>query len=586
MSLAYVKVINIDIVHQDNTRVNVGAGFLRVSRVNYTLSEILSYANTTRLSFKDQKLLNDRYFDFGVQGCTTIIPWRENVNPTESSHFTKMSQFAPYTAYLSAPAYISTDRVDFVNDDKVGFRFYRDLGSSANSILFDGNQSLGSAASAAMGLVARTALDPGYLVAFGFTITSDNRVCYYKVDQENTTQSQLTVRYFSQTVSEEILDWLNGLEPVFHDPYEPAGNTATGGGAGDYDFSSSDDIDYPGDPGVSAVNTGFISLWAPTEQQMLNLSRYMWNVDITTIDFWKRLWADPMDIIYGLNIIPVDLRATGRTVIGGTEHVIVGLVNTKVDMDYLVSQWIDVDCGSINISEAWGAYLDYDPYTKLEIYLPYCGYHPLRIDDFMSGSISLKYKIDLLSGACVAMIKATKPNDDEHDLDSVVYQFMGNCATQIPVTASQFADAVRSTMSLAASIGTMVATGVGGAAAATSKQGLSTVGKARLASGIVGEGAATVENVMGIKPAIERSGAIGAAAGLLAIQTPYLVLTRPRQAHPENQNKYTGFPSFMTRTLGQCMGWTIVKEIHLENIPCTAEEMIEIDNLLKEGVIL
>lgn len=353
-----------------------------------------------------------------------------------------------------------------------------------------------------------------------------------------------------------------------------------------YDPASSDDLDFPGDPGVSAVNTGFISLWSPTEQQMLDLSRYMWNVDITTIDFWKRLWADPMDIIYGLNIIPVDFRATGRTIIGGTEHVIVGLVNTKVDMDYLVSQWIDVDCGSLNIEEIWGAYLDYDPYTKLEIYLPYCGYHPLRIDDFMSGSISLKYKIDLLSGACVAIIKATKPNDEQNDLDSVVYQFMGNCATQIPVTASQFADAVRSTMSLAASIGTMVATGVGGATAAASKQGLSTVGKAKLASSMIGEGAATVENVMGIKPAIERSGALGGAAGLLAVQTPYLILTRPRQAHPENQNKYTGFPSFMTRTLSQCTGWTIVKEIHLDNIPCTSEEMIEIDNLLKEGVIL
>ena len=206
---------------------------------------------------------------------------------------------------------------------------------------------------------------------------------------------------------------------------------------------------------------------------MLNLSRYMWNVDITTIDFWKRLWADPMDVIYGLQIIPVDFRATGRSIIGGTDSVVVGLVNTKVNMDYLITQWIDVDCGSIDVDEIWGAYIDYDPYTKLEIYLPYCGVHPLRVDDFMSGTISLKYRIDLLSGACVALIKATKPNSGTDDLDSVVYQFMGNCATQIPVTASQFADAVRSTMSLAASIGTMVATGVGGAAAAASKTGLS-----------------------------------------------------------------------------------------------------------------
>lgn len=415
---------------------------------------------------------------------------------------------------------------------------------------------------------------------YGITFPTNTSFGYFIAEGQD-----VTFMLMDKTDSVYIASKLVSLA-IPSDPYSRIDPSWIGGGIGDNDFSSSDDLDFPGDPGVSAVNTGFISLWAPTEQQMLDLSRYMWNVDITTIDFWKRLWADPMDIIYGLNIIPVDFRAAGRTIIGGTEHVIVGLVNTKVDMDYLVSQWIDVNCGTVDIPEAWGAYLDYDPYTKLEIYLPYCGYHPLRIDDFMSGSISLKYKIDLLSGACVAMVKATKPNDDEHNLNSVVYQFMGNCATQIPVTASQFADAVRSTMSLAASIGTMVATGVGGAAAVASKQGLSTVGKAQLASSMIGEGAATVENVMGIKPAIERSGAIGGAAGLLAIQKPYLILTRPRQAHPENQNKYTGFPSFMTRELGLCSGWTIVKEIHLEDIPCTSEEMIEIDNLLKEGVIL
>lgn len=375
--------------------------------------------------------------------------------------------------------------------------------------------------------------------------------------------------------------WVGAENPK--DPYADIPEVIPEGGTGTHDWTSTDDIDYPANPGISAVNTGFISLWSPTEQQMLNLSSYMWNADAFTIDFWKKLWADPLDVIYGLSIIPVDFRATGRSLIGGTESVVVGLVNTGVKMDYLVEQWIELDCGSIDLDEVWGAYLDYDPFTKLEIYLPYCGVHPLRTDDFMSGKIGLKYKIDLLSGACVALIKATKPNSETEDLDSVIYQFMGNCAVQVPVTASQFADAVRSVVSLAASIGSMVATGVGGAAAA--KGGLSTLGKARLAERSIGEGAAAVENVMGIKPAIERSGAIGAAGGLLGVQTPYLIITRPRQAHPEDQNLYTGYPAFMTKTLGDLEGWTIVKAIHLENIECTAEELAEIDSLLKEGVI-
>ena len=256
-------------------------------------------------------------------------------------------------------------------------------------------------------------------------------------------------------------------------------------------------------------------------------------------------------------------------------------------MNHLSSQWVLFDCGTITLDETWGAYLDYDPYTKLEIYLPFCGAHPLKVDDFMPGTISLKYYIDLLSGTCVAVVKSIKSNKHGDVLDSVVYQFMGNCAAQIPVTAQQFADAVRAAINIAASIGSMVATGVGGAAAAAGAKnalgGISTT--AHTVSQEVSTGASVVENVMNIKPAIERSGAIGSAGSLLSVRTPYLILTRPRMARPESQNVYTGYPSFITETLGDLKGWTIVQAIHLDNIPCTADEINEIDELLKGGVI-
>lgn len=417
------------------------------------------------------------------------------------------------------------------------------------------------------------------------TIPSTASLAVYEIYPTHPSGSTLRVMGMIRkdgTVGVNVSSFFNSIPALSKDPYQEIDPAGPGGGGGTGDFTSTDDVDFPGNPGTSAVNTGFVSLWSPTEQQMLNLSSYMWNADILTIDFWKRLWADPLDVIYGLNIIPVDLRATGRSIIGGTESVVVGLVNTGVQMDYLVEQWLEVDCGSLSLSEVWGAYLDYDPYTKLEIYLPYCGIHPLRVDDFMRGTISLKYKIDLLSGACVAMIKAEKPNDSDNDLSSVVYQFMGNCATQVPVTASQYADAVRSVISLAASVGTMVATGIGGAAATGATAAAS---KAALAERTIHNSAAVVENVMGIKPGIERSGAIGASAGLLGVQTPYLIITRPRQAHPTDQSKFTGYPSFITETLSTLEGWTIIKDIHLENIPCTADELTEIDGLLKSGVI-
>ena len=362
---------------------------------------------------------------------------------------------------------------------------------------------------------------------------------------------------------------------------------------------------------------------------MLNLSAYMWNADVLTLDFWRKLVADPIQLVYGLNIIPLDLRTIG--IVGETpDTVVVGAISTGIKMDYLTSQWVELDCGTVDIDESMlGSYLDYDPFTKVDIYLPYIGYRPLRVDDIMPGTIHLKYRIDLLTGACVAQIKSTKSSEHDDTLDSIVYQYMGNCATQIPVTASQYADAVRSAITTAAAVGTiavLAGTGAGAGAAIAGETLLPTTstaltvpqtsmipmdsalgvsntafglqlavmdnaksmggGSSTLANaGIIHSAASAGGNVMGIKPSIERSGAIGGAAGMLATQMPYLVFTRPRIAHPEDQNKYTGYPSFMTKELSELSGFTQIQAIHLEGIPCTANELAEIDALLKSGVI-
>ena len=91
--------------------------------------------------------------------------------------------------------------------------------------------------------------------------------------------------------------------------------------------------------------------------------------------------------------------------------------------------------------------------------------------------------------------------------------------------------------------------------------------------------------VNGMKPNVEKSGSMSGTGGMLGIQTPFLILTRPRQALPARQNKFTGYPSFITESLGDLSGYTEIEEIHLENISATESELSEIENLLKSGVI-
>lgn len=333
------------------------------------------------------------------------------------------------------------------------------------------------------------------------------------------------------------------------DPYEQGGTSTTGGGTGNFDLSS-DQIDIPNVPTLSAVDTGLVTLYTPTLAQLQDLARYLWNANSATIDWWKKLIANPLDLILGLSIVPVSVPA------GATENVRVGLIDTGVAMTKAASQYVQVDCGALNVTEFYGAALDYLPFRKTSIYLPFIGTRTISTDDIMGKTVHVVYNIDLLSGALTAMIKCG---------DAVLYQYSGSCAMSIPLTGQTFTDMITSTIQLAAGIGATIASG--GAAA-----------------GIVSASAAN--SVMSMKPAIERAGGVSGAAGQLAVMRPYLIGEIPRQSVPEHYNKYAGYPSNISAVLGDLSGYTEIETIHLSGINATKPELEEIETLLKGGVFI
>lgn len=334
-----------------------------------------------------------------------------------------------------------------------------------------------------------------------------------------------------------------------YDPFSPGGNSSTGGGTGSFD-GTGDSIAVPGLPTLSAVDTGFITLFNPTLYQIRDLCSYMWS-DLFDLDSLKKLFADPMQAILGLSIVPVAVPNSGA------REVKVGNISTGVSMNVATQQYVTVDCGTLNVNEYWGAYLDYDPYTKAEIYLPYIGTHAIAVDDIMNKPVHVVYNIDILSGACCAHIKCG---------DSVLYSFMGQCSAQIPITGNDWGSVINGALSIAGAIGSMVATGGASAPLAVS--------------------AIASTAVNSVKPNIEKSGAMSGSGGMLGVQIPYLILTRPRQALPVKQNEFMGYPAFIASKLADLTGYTEVETVHLDNIPATDAELSEIETLLKGGVIL
>lgn len=396
---------------------------------------------------------------------------------------------------------------------------------------------------------------------------------------------------------------LNGTSPDDHfkpgegeDPNEPGGISGTGGGVDGTFDDQSDPIAIPNLPALSAVDTGFVTIYNPSIQELKALSSYMWSANPTTIEFWKKLVADPMDLIIGLNIVPCPVQD------GGSQNVKVGFIDTGVTMTKAASQYQEVNCGSITIEKYWDNVMDHGPFTKCKIYLPYIGVQDLDIDEIMGKTIQVVYHIDILSCACTCMIKCG---------DAVLYTFNGQCGQNIPVSSANYSQMVSGMLQIA---GAAAAIGLTGGAAAPAAAAGITSGASNIASGqnaeISDAGMATapgggmvakssggggnavhgtmqsVGNVMALKPTFAHSGAIAGTGGQLCVQYPYLILERPRQSLPQNFASYRGYPSNITAKLSDLTGYTEVDSIHLDGIPATAAEIQEIDKLLKSGVIL
>lgn len=366
------------------------------------------------------------------------------------------------------------------------------------------------------------------------------------------------------TTSNVVIGRINNLipatlRPIFangkvyipsNDPYQAGDTSDKEGGTGNFD-NTSDPIDIPPLPSVSAVDTGFMTLFTPSLQNMRDLAAYMWANPLFDVNAYKKILANPMDAILGLSLVPVTIPANTA------KQVTVGNIPTGISMPVADNQFIEVDCGSINVNEHWGAYLDYSPYTKCELYLPYCGIHPIDTDDIMATTVKVVYHVDILTGACCAYVKCG---------GSVLYTFTGQLATTIPITGNDWTSMINGIINATTAIGSMAATG-----------GLT-------APMAVSEVASTVINTA--KPTMERSGSLSGTGGMMATQYPYLILTRPRQALPELQNKFSGYPSFISSYLSDLSGYTEVYSVHLEGISATGVELSEIEQILKGGVIL
>lgn len=357
---------------------------------------------------------------------------------------------------------------------------------------------------------------------------------------------------------------------------DPDGPSKPGGGDGGHS-QADDSIPLPDLPTLGAADSGMLTLYKMSPADMQSFVNYLYYWDpsdpLGSVWHWMKTYlGDPMDFIVGIRAIPFSPTSTR------TASPKFGIFTWPQAYDVISQQFVSVSCGSLTIPKYYGSCFDYNPYNKIQIFLPGIGFKELPTDDVVGKTIAVTYHCDCLTGDCVAFIHTPVVGPVGPQKTQIIAQFGGNLGVTVPLAKVSYDATVQAGITLMSRAAGFVA----GAFNQAVEAGESSVNVGSMVENT------TMQAVNGMKRTTERSGAAGSSIGYMSSQTPYIIRTFPRQSLPTGYKDIEGYPANLAGPLSSYRnsGFTTIEKITLTGLSATEEEKREIESLLKGGVFI
>lgn len=310
-------------------------------------------------------------------------------------------------------------------------------------------------------------------------------------------------------------------------------------------------------PAVVIPSGSASSLWSvynPTQAQVNAFGAWLWSSDF--IDQIAKLFLQPMDAIVGIH------KVFAPPIISGSSTIVCGYLDSEVPSAVVGNQYTYVDCGTVKLSEYFGNVFDYSPYTSVRLYLPFIGIIPLDVADVMRASINVRYGVDVITGACLAMVRITRDGDS----GGILYQYGGSCVVHYPHSSGSYMGIVGGIVGLAASA-------------------LSMIGGGPL--GMAVDGLRMANHAMNSHASYQVGGSFSGEPGAMGGKKPYLIISRPQPKVAASVESFMGYPANYTATLTGVRGFVRILSCHVSTIKnATDIERAEIERHLKDGVVI
>lgn len=234
---------------------------------------------------------------------------------------------------------------------------------------------------------------------------------------------------------------------------------------------------------------------------------------------------------------------------------------------------------TIYVSPKFNNFLDYDPYTTYEIWLPFHGWAKLPSEQVVGHYLNVYYVINTSSTKGTIIIR------QETD-SAVILEVDCTIGVEIPISTTNGENVKRRQTSDAINLAVQGVGGVlMGAAGVLTGNPLIALGGAAMAAGAITGGISS-----SMTNRVEAQGKISDGnAGLYSDRVVKIRRTSSRVAVDDitKYAKYIGRPLQTNVKLNTLTGYTIVGGVHVENLgTATDNEKTDIENQLRKGVII
>lgn len=313
-----------------------------------------------------------------------------------------------------------------------------------------------------------------------------------------------------------------------------------------YDTDSGENDEHSPTTGYDIGACNLTACYELSVERLNNIAIKLWSED-----FFNNILLlnnSPIENILSCKLLPLSLSGSESTVK-------IGNVDMGINGNRLSKTVYRYNIGNITIPRINNmGFLNYAPYTSTVIFLPFIGFKELNTSDIMGRNVSVDYVVDVITGACKAIVTVNSYQ---------CYEFDGNCGIDIPLTAGN-----RSQVEMG-----YVKSAVG------------------VASNIFGKHPSFFGAVnSGISGAMQQyhystNGSYSPSTGAYEDRTCFIIIDRPQYTEVSKFGHTKGYKCQLSKTIGSLKGFVKTTEnVDLSNISAPEYCKKKILDLLSSGI--